>query len=52
MDILWNKESVWAKSFINFETAANLVAGGFNPTAHTPPGMRLRTGRFTKVTGP
>ncbi len=31
---------------------ANRVAGGFSPPAPTPPGMRVRTRRFTKVTGP
>jgi hypothetical protein len=30
----------------------NRVAGGFSPPAPTPPGMRVRTGRFTKITGP
>jgi len=31
---------------------ANRVAGGFSPPAPTPPGMRVRTGRCTKITGP
>jgi hypothetical protein len=31
---------------------SNRVAGGFSPPAPTPPGMRVRTGRFTKITGP
>jgi len=30
----------------------NRVAGGFNPPAPTTPRMRVRTGRFTKITGP
>ncbi len=30
----------------------NRVAGGFNPPAPTTPCMRVRTGRFTKITGP
>ena len=30
----------------------NRVAGGFSPPAPTPPGMRVRTGRFTEITGP
>ena len=32
--------------------SANRVAGGFSPPAPTPPGMRVRTGRFTEITGP
>ena len=31
---------------------SNRVAGGFSPPAPTPPGMRVRTGRFTEITGP
>jgi hypothetical protein len=30
----------------------NRVAGGFSPPAPTTPSMRVRTGRFTKPTGP
>jgi len=30
----------------------NRVAGGFSPPAPTTPGMRVRTRRFTKTTGP
>ena len=30
----------------------NRVAGGFSPPAPTPPGMRVRTGRFPKPDGP
>jgi len=30
----------------------NRVAGGFSPPAPTPPGMRVRTGRFDRITGP
>ncbi len=30
----------------------NRVAGGFSPPAPTTPCMRIRTGRFIKVTGP
>ena len=29
----------------------NRVAGGFSPPAPTPPGMRVRTGRFAKIPG-
>lgn len=32
--------------------SANRVAGGFNPPAPTTPCMRVRTGRFTKITWP
>jgi SAM-dependent methyltransferase len=35
-----------------FGRAANRVAGGFSPPAPTTPRMRVRTGRFTKLTGP
>jgi len=31
---------------------SNRVAGGISPPAPTPPGMRVRTGRFTEITGP
>ena len=34
------------------EVCSNRVAGGFNPPAPTAPCMRVRTGRFTKITGP
>jgi tRNA threonylcarbamoyladenosine biosynthesis protein TsaB len=34
------------------ENSGNRVAGGFSPPAPTPPGMRVRTGRFTEITGP
>jgi hypothetical protein len=34
------------------KTASNRVAGGFSPPAPTPPGMRVRTGRFDRITGP
>ena len=34
------------------EATPNRVAGGFSPPAPTPPGMRVRTGRFDEVTGP
>ena len=37
---------------MNNDEMANRVAGGFSPPAPTPPGMRVRTGRFTKITGP
>jgi hypothetical protein len=30
----------------------NRAAGGSQPPAPTPPGMRVRTGRFTEITGP
>jgi ubiquinone/menaquinone biosynthesis C-methylase UbiE len=33
------------------EIVPNRVAGGFYPPAPTPPGMRVRTGRFTKIPG-
>ncbi len=38
--------SIWIKK------KANRVTGGFSPPVPTPPGMRVRTGRFTKITGP
>ncbi len=31
---------------------ANRVAGGFSPPAPTPPGVRVRTGRFAEIIGP
>jgi len=34
------------------ETQLNRVRGGFSPPLPTPPGMRVRTGRFDEVTGP
>ena len=34
------------------EESPNRVAGGISPPAPTPPGMRVRTGRFTEITGP
>jgi len=36
----------------NLQKEPNRVAGGFSPSALTPPGMRVRTGRFTEITGP
>jgi oxygen-dependent protoporphyrinogen oxidase len=40
----------WAASMVT--QASNRVAGGISPPAPTPPGMRVRTGRFTEITGP
>ena len=37
---------------IDVAKVANRVAGGFSPPAPTPPGMRVRTGRFKEITGP
>jgi hypothetical protein len=35
-----------------FQKTPNRVRGGFSPPLPTPPGMRVRTGRFAEVTGP
>ena len=37
---------------MNEKATDNRVAGGFSPPAPTPPGMRVRTGRFDRITGP
>jgi len=43
---------IFAKNkWITSVNSANRVAGGFSPPSPTPPRMRVRTGRFTEVTG-
>jgi hypothetical protein len=37
---------------VKLEDGSNRVAGGFSPPAPTPPGVRVRTGRFAEVIGP
>ena len=45
----WNQ----CEEEINSELQSdNRVRGGFTPPLPTPPGMRVRTGRFAEVTGP
>ena len=51
------EESFWLLMFFDktlflTRTEPNRVAGGFSPPAPTPPGMRVRTGRFPKTSGP
>ena len=45
-------QMVFGVSNIDRQTLFNRVAGGFSPPAPTPPGMRVRTGRFDRITGP
>jgi hypothetical protein len=40
------------KHHIKSDQYFNRVAGGFSPPAPTPPGVRVRTGRFAEITGP
>lgn len=53
----WSKDKLTIELYTYFNgewvnNKANRVAGGFNPPAPTTPCMRVRTGRFTKITGP